>query len=39
MLPIGVWAAEKMGNWEAVDCEKKDPTVDDASEAVTETLL
>ena len=32
-LPIGVWAAEKRGNWVAVDCEKKVPAVvDEASE-------
>jgi hypothetical protein len=31
-LPMGVCAAEKMGNPVAVDCEKKVPAVEDASE-------
>ena len=35
ILPMGVWAAEKIGNCVAVDCEKNEPTVDDASDADT----
>lgn len=35
MLPIVDCAAEKIGNWGAFDCEKKVPTVDDASEVET----
>jgi hypothetical protein len=33
--PIDVWAAEKRGNCVAVDCEKKVPAEEDASEVET----
>jgi hypothetical protein len=35
VLPIGVCAPEKRGNWVAVDCAKKAPAFEDASEVET----